>query len=244
MTSIKKKCFVLMPFTDTLREIYTEIYKPACERNNLACWRVDELTRPGSITRDIIDGILDADVIIADLTSRNPNVFYELGIAHSIGNKTLMTCQDIKDVPFDIANYRIILYEHTLNGCKELASTLDSAIKELLRSPGTTNNPFQEVVSMRAGGHKSGRIPLSAYLNISRIHPKIREYLHDHDILYKDQLKPNHLDEIVKIPGLRPKHVSWFFQQLAYKNGFDDKEYLHKFILMHGIYTNEKWYKV
>lgn len=87
----KKSCFVLMPFTQSLYEIYAQIYQPVCKRNNLYCWRVDELFRPGSISRDIMEGILDADVIIADLTGRNPNVFYELGIAHATGNKTIMS---------------------------------------------------------------------------------------------------------------------------------------------------------
>ena len=102
-----------MPFADQYREVYQEVYKPVCERSGMDCWRVDELARPGSITRDIVEGILDADVVIADLTSRNPNVFYELGIAHSVGNKTIMTTQSIADVPFDIANYRVLIYEQT-----------------------------------------------------------------------------------------------------------------------------------
>lgn len=74
----QKKCFVLMPFKERLKEIYTEVYKPVCSENGIECWRVDEIARPGSITRDIVEGILDADIIIADLTTRNPNVFYGL----------------------------------------------------------------------------------------------------------------------------------------------------------------------
>ena len=83
----RKNCFVLMPFEPKYREVYDEVYKPVCSANDLDCWRVDEISRPGSITRDIVEGIIDAEVVIADLTSQNPNVFYELGIAHSVGNK-------------------------------------------------------------------------------------------------------------------------------------------------------------
>ena len=79
-----------------------------------------------------MDGIIDADIIIADLTSKNPNVFYELGIAHSIGNKTVMTCQKEEKLPFDIANYRVIFYEQSIQGVKELAISLDKSIKELI----------------------------------------------------------------------------------------------------------------
>ena len=58
-----------MPFSEHYREVYQEVYKPVCDKNGLDCWRVDEISRPGSITRDIIEGILDADIVIADLTS-------------------------------------------------------------------------------------------------------------------------------------------------------------------------------
>lgn len=70
-----KKCFVLMPFEEKYREIYTEVYKVVCAKNGIDCWRVDEVNKPGSITRDIINGIIKSDIIIADLTARNPNVF-------------------------------------------------------------------------------------------------------------------------------------------------------------------------
>src|SRR5688500_223780 len=99
-----KRCFVLMPFADKLREVYDNVYRAVCSELNIECWRVDEVSRPGSITRDIVEGILDADIIIADLTTRNANVFYELGIAHVVGNKTIMTAQSVDDVPFDIGN--------------------------------------------------------------------------------------------------------------------------------------------
>lgn len=98
------ECFTLMPFDEKYREIYDNVYKPVCAENGLSCWRVDEVSRPGSITRDIVEGIFDADIVIADLTTRNANVFYELGIAHCSGNKTIMTAQSMADVPFDIGN--------------------------------------------------------------------------------------------------------------------------------------------
>ena len=128
----QKQCFVLMPFTQRLYEVYTDVYKMVCEQNELRSWRVDEISRPGSISRDIVEGILDADVVIADLTGRNLNVFYELGIAHATGNKTIMTCQSLEDVPFDIQSYRVIIYEHSLRGCEQLRSDLDRAVKEVV----------------------------------------------------------------------------------------------------------------
>jgi hypothetical protein len=144
----RKKCFVLMPFTAALREVYDNVYRVVCSELNIDCWRVDEISRPGSITRDIIEGILDADIVIADLTGRNSNVFYELGIAHVVGNKTIMTAQSVTDVPFDIGNYRVILYEQSIGGAKPLAEKLRAAIGELLQALDRTNNPFSR------GGHE------------------------------------------------------------------------------------------
>jgi hypothetical protein len=138
-----------MPFAAKYQEVYNQVYRPVCEANNVECWRVDEIARPGSITKDIVEGIIEADIVLADLTSKNANVFYELGIAHCVGNKTIMTSQSNEDVPFDIASYRVIFYEQSINGSKELTGKLDAAIKELLKSLDQTNNPVQEVLSSR-----------------------------------------------------------------------------------------------
>ncbi|MCX7111370.1 MAG: hypothetical protein NTX45_14830 [Proteobacteria bacterium] len=55
-----KKCFVLMPFDERFKEVYTDVYKVVCHDHGIECWRVDEISRPGSITKDIVEGILDA----------------------------------------------------------------------------------------------------------------------------------------------------------------------------------------
>lgn len=145
----KRRCFVLMPFSAKYQEVYKQVYHPVCEANGVECWRVDEIARPGLITKDIVEGIIEADIVLADLTSKNANVFYELGIAHCVGNKTIMTSQSKDDVPFDIASNRVIFYEQSISGSKDLTKKLDAAIKELLKSLDQTNNPVQEVLSSR-----------------------------------------------------------------------------------------------
>lgn len=188
MPETRKKCFVLMPFADQYREVYQEVYKPVCERSGMDCWRVDELARPGSITRDIVEGILDADVVIADLTSRNPNVFYELGIAHSVGNKTIMTTQGIADVPFDIANYRVLIYEQTIRGSKKLAGELERAIHELLAALDRTNNPLQEVLSQRSPIGVKKKAPLAKFVDLADLPGRMRQWLVDHNVVYAEDV--------------------------------------------------------
>lgn len=128
-----RTCFVIMPFDTKYKEIYDEVYKPICDNNTINCYRVDEISKPGSITKDIVDGIIDADLIIADLTDKNPNVFYELGIAHSTGSKTIMTCQKSEKLPFDISNYRVIFYEQSINGAKQLKNYWLHLIKLIIQ---------------------------------------------------------------------------------------------------------------
>lgn len=137
MDEKQRSCFVLMPFAEQFNEIYKEIYKPVCRENNVSCLRADEISRPGIITHDIVREILSADFILADLSSRNANVFYELGIAHQTGKNVILTCQQLSDVPFDVAGHRIILYEQNITGSKELKERLASAIRELLKFPAS-----------------------------------------------------------------------------------------------------------
>ncbi|MDZ7319996.1 MAG: nucleoside 2-deoxyribosyltransferase, partial [candidate division KSB1 bacterium] len=120
----EKLCFVLMPFREELKAVYTDAIQPACERAGFKAVRADELVGPYNIHRDIIEYIFRSDVIITDLTGWNPNVFYEMGVAHAIDNKTIMIIQKGQDVPFDIHNYRCISYHLNETGLRELTQHL------------------------------------------------------------------------------------------------------------------------
>ena len=241
--SKKRKAFTLMPFADQFLEVYQEVYKPVCEDNDVECWRVDEISRPGSITRDIVEGILDADIVIADLTTRNPNVFYELGIAHTVGNKTIMTSQHKADVPFDIANYRIVFYEQSIKGSKKLYSELDSAIKELLKSFEQTNNPVQEVFTNRSVVGVRKRAPIFKEVSAERLNQKVRDVLSGENLLYADQLKELDLEGIKKKYGLGQKTLSQFIRIILKYDAYDDIEFLNNFILKYKLNTTEDRYR-
>lgn len=226
-----------MPFTDALKEIYTEVYKPVCIANDLNPWRVDEVARPGSITRDIVEGILDADVIISDLTSKNPNVFYELGIAHASGNKTIMTAQSHDDVPFDIASYRVVFYEHTLNGSRELAKKLDLAIKELLAALNRTNNPFQEVAASRGGFRVKGKTPLFKAVDLRALSKPVRDFLNENKIIYLEDLKSVDLQELYDRPGFGSSSMGQLCSILLEHELYEDVDTFHRFIVDHRVDT-------
>lgn len=187
-----------MPFAEQFREVYDNVYKVTCTTNSIECWRVDEIARPGSITRDIIEGIASADIVIADLTTRNANVFYELGIAPSIGNKTIMTAQSQDDVPFDIASYRVIFYEQSIAGAGRLKSDLDKAVKELLTSLERTNNPVQEMLASKSTLGAKRKTPLHELIHLNQIPSRAREFFRHENIVFIEDLAGYDLEEVKK----------------------------------------------
>ena len=105
-------CFVMMPFATPLGGYYDKIYKPAIEKAGLIPIRADnEIFGTGKIIDQIWSGINSARVLVAELTSRNPNVFYELGLAHALKKPVVLVSSNEDDVPFDLHHIRVIYYD-------------------------------------------------------------------------------------------------------------------------------------
>lgn len=105
-------CFVMMPFASPLGDYYTKIYKPAIEKAGLNPVRADnEIFGTGKIIDQIWTGINSAKVLIAELTGRNANVFYELGLAHALRKPVVLISSTDVDVPFDLQHIRVIYYD-------------------------------------------------------------------------------------------------------------------------------------
>jgi hypothetical protein len=105
-------CFVMMPFAAPLGEYYAKIYEPAIEKAGLKAVRADDdIFGTGKIIDQIWNGINAAKVLIAELTARNPNVYYELGLAHALKKPVVLVCSNEQDVPFDLKHIRVIYYD-------------------------------------------------------------------------------------------------------------------------------------
>ena len=105
-------CFVMMPFAPPLGGYYDKIYKPAIEKAGLIPIRADnEIFATGKIIDQIWSGINNARVLVAELTSRNANVFYELGLAHALKKPVVLVSSNEGDVPFDLHHIRVIYYD-------------------------------------------------------------------------------------------------------------------------------------
>lgn len=102
------KAFVLMPFVPDFDDVFEHIIRTPLEAVGFSVSRADEVRGSRSIMHDVVQGIVDAELIIADLTGANPNVYYELGIAHALRKKVVLLAQDLEEVPFDLRAYRVI----------------------------------------------------------------------------------------------------------------------------------------
>lgn len=130
-------CFVLMPFSNDqhLQEIYADHVKPAIESVGLECRRADDIYDTSLIVENIWENIVRSRLLIAELTGRNPNVFYELGIAHTVGKEVILLAQNMNDVPFDLRHLRVIIYETTPRGINGLEKQLKATISTVLARP-------------------------------------------------------------------------------------------------------------
>lgn len=128
--------FVLMPFTDDLTQIYNAFVKPTIEDSafGLICRRADDVKSNKAIIQDIWKSICEARLIVADLSGLNPNVMYELGIAHTLGKETLLIYQRGRDVkfPFDLSHIRRIEYDNNALGGKQLENDLKETLRSIL----------------------------------------------------------------------------------------------------------------
>jgi hypothetical protein len=146
----KPFAFVLMPFSDVFRDTYLLGIKPACEEAGYYCERLDEQIFEETMLERIYNQIAKADLIVADLTDRNPNVFYETGYAHALGQNVILLTKNAADIPFDLKHYSHIVYS---DGIAELKKQLKERASYYATHPGsTTRDPFNQFTLLLNGG--------------------------------------------------------------------------------------------
>lgn len=135
----EKFCFVLMPFSNDFKNQWDMAFEPAIKNVGLTPFRGDALSfGTNMIMRDVTKYIYEAITIIADISGRNPNVMYELGLAHAAKKDVIMLIQENEDIPFDLTHIRYLKYNPW--DLKKLRSDLEYRIKTILQQ--TTKNKF------------------------------------------------------------------------------------------------------
>lgn len=152
-------CFVMMPFGPWFDRYYQDIYAPAIKEAGFEPIRADELFSTGSVVEQIWEQIQKSKVLLADLSGKNANVFYELGLAHAAKKPVVFTSSLVDDVPFDLRHLRVIIYdirepEWAPRLRKSIAEYLRNAMKEPEKS---IPHPFRFLEESSQSPARAGR---------------------------------------------------------------------------------------
>lgn len=152
-----KKCFVIAPIGDAESEIrrrsnqiLKHIIKPIADELGYDAVRADDISEPGIITSQVIEHLLDDDLVIADLTTKNPNVFYELAVRHCAKKPIVQIIQHDETIPFDVTTTRTIHVDHrdldSVANCKE---ELKKQILSVESDPSKTDSPITAAINIQ-----------------------------------------------------------------------------------------------
>lgn len=131
-TAPKPFVFILMPFSKQFDDVYQLGIKPACINSGTYAERVDEQLFNESILDRIYNQIAKADIIISDMTGRNPNVFYETGYAHALNKPVILLTSNSEDIPFDLKHFPHVIYEGSITN---LIPEIEKRVKHIINQP-------------------------------------------------------------------------------------------------------------
>ena len=124
-----------MPFKAKMEKVYTSHIKKTVEELGLTIRRADKIYSTQPFMEKVWDGICSAQLVIADCTEKNPNVFYEIGIAHTVGKKVVLLTRSDKDVPSDIKHFDYIPCVYDPEGVESLTAKLRAFLKAHFKLP-------------------------------------------------------------------------------------------------------------
>lgn len=145
-TQPKPFVFVIMPFAKEFEDTYQVAIKPACEDAGAYAERVDEQIFRERILQRVYNQIAKADIIVADMTGRNANVFYEAGYAHALGKNVVLITKNAEDIPFDLKDFPHIIHEGSLTFLK---NELEKKIRHFIAHPGTPAHSTMNTIAVQ-----------------------------------------------------------------------------------------------
>lgn len=122
---------VMMPFKAEFNAVYSSL-QTASSSIDLRCVRADDFWEHHAVIQDIVNLIARARVVICDCSGRNPNVFYEVGIAHTLGKEVILITQSENDVPFDLRHLRYVRYLNNNEGLTKLSEAVQLRLRTLV----------------------------------------------------------------------------------------------------------------
>ncbi len=121
---------VMMPFESKFSGTYAAI-RSVCAKLNIDCKRADDIWDNSILIQDVFDLIFTSHVVITDFTDRNPNVFYETGVAHTLGKLVIPITQSVGDIPFDLRHHRALTYLPNAEGLLKLENDLEKKLAKV-----------------------------------------------------------------------------------------------------------------
>mgnify|MGYP001472196214 CR=1 FL=1 len=234
MANVKneKTCFVIMPFSEQRWEVFEYGIAPACKSAGFAAVRVDQLKGHFNINRKIIEQLFSCDVVIAEITDKNPNVFYEMGVAHALDNKTIMIAQNAQELPFDIRNYRCIIYQQSVKGLQQLQAQIVESLETFEDWGRNPSNPVQDFKPFEAFIAKSERekllnelrkkdallaaaVPKTQWEQLQREHQKLQQELAVQEQRLRQAAAPSELKALQQQLAQKTAEVAKLQQELA-----------------------------
>jgi hypothetical protein len=122
---------VMMPLDVGFNPIYESI-RQAADNAGLRCRRADDIWENAAIIQDVVVLIDRSRIVVCDCSGRNPNVFYEAGIAHTLGREVILITQNAQDIPFDLRHLRYIRYLNNVEGRAALTAALQARMQTIL----------------------------------------------------------------------------------------------------------------
>ena len=135
---------MLMPFAEELSDVYKYLIADGLGAAGYDVTRADDILSQNNILGDIVEGIVYSDLIVADLTGANPNVYYELGIAHALNKKVILLTQDIDELPFDLRSYRVVSYSIHFAKMNQAKEELLKMASEAIKGNLPFGNPVKD----------------------------------------------------------------------------------------------------
>lgn len=167
----KKKCFVIMPISDIegypkghFDRVFRHIIIPACNQAGYEAVRADATAKTNVIIVDILKNALNCEMVICDLSARNPNVFYELGFRQAFDKKTVLMIDDKTVRPFDISAIRSFIYDSSLriDLVDKAIADLVKALKETQSMNENETNSLLKLLAVEAPAKLPNRFELSS----------------------------------------------------------------------------------
>ncbi|MGQ0557173.1 MAG: hypothetical protein ACT4PN_14655 [Nitrospiraceae bacterium] len=143
----KPQAFVIMPFGEGFDEIYGLFIAGAVSEAGYDVVRADDIRSQQNILKDIVDGLADSSLVIADLTGSNPNVYYELGLAHGLSKRVILLTQHVDELPFDLRSYRVIPYSTHFAEIAKARAQLLAVAKDALDDRLAFGTPVTDFLS-------------------------------------------------------------------------------------------------